>query len=71
MTARDDLDDPTDRGLSPAYEPHVCADGWLLTSTDEHPRPCLSCKPHLARTERDGVTAWRPRPIATTERNTR
>lgn len=71
MSARDDLDDPTDRGLSPPPEPHICADGWALTSTDEHPRPCPVCKPHLTRTERDGLTAWRLRTTTTTGRNPR
>lgn len=62
--------DRTDRGLSvlpeirstnrprPAEQPeqsseHVCRDGWL--GTEDQPRPCPVCRPHLRR----GRYGWR------------
>ncbi len=57
----DDLDDPSDRGVPVPYVGHDCLDGWLVTSTEDNPRPCPQCRPHLARTtDRHGLTAWRP-----------
>ena len=53
--------DRTDLGLPALTVPgHYCRDGWL--GTDEHPRPCPICRPHLDRTQdRAGMTAWRAR----------
>jgi hypothetical protein len=39
---------PADGG--PCPDPR-CKKGWIDPDAD-HPRPCLRCKPHLARTER-------------------
>jgi len=61
-------DDPTSRGLAALPEPdppHACDGGW--TGPEDRPRPCPTCRPHLARrTTRDGITRW-----TTTERTTR
>ena len=65
MTAPRD-DDPTDRGVTPAdVLAHVCDNGWSLTTLEDQPRPCPRCKPHLARTQRHGFTAWRPNASST------
>lgn len=29
---------------------HECRNGWLTRSDDDTPRPCLICRPHLAKT---------------------
>lgn len=46
-----DYRDPTDLGLSgsaaPAPDAHQCRNGWL--GDDDHPIPCLICRPHLVR----------------------
>lgn len=31
-------------------EPHECRNGWLSRPDDDTPRPCLICRPHLAKT---------------------
>lgn len=32
--------------------PHRCRNGWIDRDSD-HPRPCLTCKPHLAHRYQD------------------
>lgn len=61
-------DERTDRGLSvlPEIRPvttparlansHECRDGWL--GTEDQPRPCPYCRPHLTR----GRQGWRVNP---------
>ncbi|SMD24195.1 hypothetical protein [Lentzea albidocapillata] len=42
--------------------PHACDQGWLDRNAD-HPRPCLTCRPHLAPHRRRadlGIPAARP-----------
>jgi hypothetical protein len=49
---RDRYGEPVDEDQAATVEqlPHQCDGGWLDRDAD-NPRPCLRCKPHLARQE--------------------
>lgn len=57
--------DRTDLGLSELPDtiadltgPHRCENGWTLPHDPDRPRPCPTCRPHLVRETRQGVTVW-------------
>ncbi|MDO8308142.1 MAG: hypothetical protein Q7V58_07275 [Actinomycetota bacterium] len=37
-----------DEDRIPSPEDHACDDGWLAPDPEGHPRPCPTCKPHVA-----------------------
>ncbi|WP_166502406.1 hypothetical protein [Rhodococcus erythropolis] len=45
---RDRTGELVDDSPGPFHDPR-CQSGWLGEDAEGHPRPCLKCRPHLAK----------------------